>query len=316
LEVGCFGDRRPADSPQESRRASFMPLLEREEYIEQEYFFRTLAERMRMGVAVQELLDSLRDEALSTTKLPLAIGFLGSELRLCGVFSTAMAKLAHYFTPFQTFIIAQAEDERGRFDLRLALEILRREAGFRAQNATPQGVFFYQFEVLCHNRLSYDRGLEAMAADPIFDGDWSEWILTVRRQVGIIDIADLVYVRSAYYRQRKAARLRGAGTDAPEDVVAEKPVLFGEKEGRIALANRRKDPALLFASLQRHLAYPAVPRPEPHERFVDLLPSIVRRLERVETRLKLLEEEQKGGIDLHRFYGPDARAFRNEETEK
>jgi hypothetical protein len=30
----------------------------------------------------------------------------------------------------------------------------------------------------------------------------------------------------------------------------------------------------------------------------------MRRMERLETRLKLLEEEQKGGIDLSKFYGP------------
>ena len=29
----------------------------------------------------------------------------------------------------------------------------------------------------------------------------------------------------------------------------------------------------------------------------------MRRVERLETRLKLIEEEQKGGIDLTKFYG-------------
>ena len=38
-------------------------------------------------------------------------------------------------------------------------------------------------------------------------------------------------------------------------------MLFGEKEGRIAMANRRKDPLYLFSALQRHLGYPSVPRP-------------------------------------------------------
>ena len=36
----------------------------------------------------------------------------------------------------------------------------------------------------------------------------------------------------------------------------EKPMLFGEKEGKIAWANRKKDPLYLFAALQRHLGYP------------------------------------------------------------
>jgi hypothetical protein len=60
----------------------------------------------------------------------------------------------------------------------------------------------------------------------------------------------------------------------------------------------------LFAALHRQLGYPAVPRQEPIDRTPEIIPSLVRRMERVETRMKLLEEEQKGGIDLTKFYGP------------
>ena len=85
------------------------------------------------------------------------------------------------------------------------------------------------------------------------------------------------------------------------------PVLFGEKEGRIALANRAKDPLFLFAALQRHLGYPQVPRPKPVDETPALIPQLMRRVERLETRTKLLEEEQRGGIDITRFYNsPDA----------
>ena len=62
-----------------------------------------------------------------------------------GVFHTAMAKLPHYFTPFQTFVMAEAERDTGRFDMLLALTILR-EAKYRADGATAQGVFLYEFE--------------------------------------------------------------------------------------------------------------------------------------------------------------------------
>ena len=41
------------------------------------------------------------------------------------------------------------------------------------------------------------------------------------------------------------------------------PALFGEKEGKIAKANRGRDPLYLFAALQRQLGYPEVPRPRP-----------------------------------------------------
>jgi hypothetical protein len=266
--------------------------LEREEYVEQAYLFRALGERMVQQMATQDLLVSIREELLATTKLPMAVEFMAAELKLVGVFATAMAKLGHYFTPFQTYVVAEAENERARFDFAVALEILHFEAVYRAAGASPQGIFLYQFEVLCRNRLGYDRGLAAMAGDSIFDSDWKQWIDIVRRQVGLVDLADLIYVRSEH-----CARTR-------HDLApADKAVLFGEKEGRIAWANRGKDPLLLFSALQRQLGYPPVPRPKPVDETKAIIPGLIRRLERLESRIKLLEEEQKGGIDLTKFYG-------------
>jgi hypothetical protein len=272
-------------------------MLDREEYVEQAHLFHVVAERMRQNMAVQELLISIKEEILATTRLPLALDYLAAELKLIGVFSTAMAKLSHYFTSFQTFIVAEAEDEGGKFDLSVALKVLEHEARYRAAGATPQGTFLYQFECLCRNRLGYDRGLESIAGDPIFNDDWRDWILTVRRQVGIIDFADMIYVRSERYWHDR----RRQGLAADEEG---KPALFGEREGRIAWANRRKDPLLLFAALHRQLGYPAIPRLEPIDQSPEIIPNLLRRIERLETRIKLLEEEQKGGIDLAKFYGP------------
>ena len=266
-----------------------------EEYVEQAYFFRALAERMGRRMASQEILVSLKEEVLATSKLPMALDFLSGELRLHGVMAPAMAKLSHYFTPFQTFIFAEAEEEGGRFDLQIGLEILRREAEYRARGATPQGVFLYQFESVSRNRLNYDRGLTAMAEDPIFDANWGDWIVEVRRQLGLIELVDFIYVRSVHYEQQQAARGKTPEKPLP-------PVLFGEKEGRIALAMRHKDPSLLFASLHRQLGYPAVPVPAAIEQDHERLEQVIRRMERLEARLKLVEEEQKGGIDLQRFY--------------
>ena len=73
----------------------------------------------------------------------------------------------------------------------------------------------------------------------------------------------MIYVRSELYRKTRKK--------------AEKPMLFGEKEGRIALANRRKDPLYLFSALQRHLGYPAVPQPKPEDSERYLLPALQRR---------------------------------------
>ena len=106
--------------------------------------------------------------------------------------------------------------------MRIGLEILERLAKYCAESATPAGVFLYQFETISRNRLRYDPGLAATCVDPIFDDAWREWLQMVRNQVGIVDLADLVYLRSAYHVQRREAR--GLGDDSPTPVV-----LLGEK---------------------------------------------------------------------------------------
>ncbi|MDA7977662.1 MAG: hypothetical protein MPJ50_02695 [Pirellulales bacterium] len=271
-----------------------MPILEKEEYVEQAYFFHALAERITENMATQDVLAVVKQEILATAKLAMAIEFLSSELRLHGVFAPGMARLHHYFTPFQSYLIEEAENERGRFDFDLALLILEREAKFRAEGASVQGIFLFQYEVIAHNRLRYSRGLDAMQADPIFDASWQDFIKQFKTQIGLIELSDMIYIYSQHYRQVQQRQQKSCD-DAP-------PPLFGEKEGKIALANRRRDPMLLFAALQRHLNYPQAPRPRRVTDATDKIPAMAKRIERLEMRLKLLEEEQKGGIDLERFY--------------
>lgn len=271
-------------------------MLDREEYIEQAYFFKSLGERLPLNQPLQELLSSIKDEVLATTKLPLALDFMLAELKHTGNIHSAMARLPHYFTPFQTYLVQAAEDDHSRFDMRVAVEVLRFEAWYKGNGASVQGLFFYQFEVLSRNRLRYDRGLTAMAKDPTYDRSWREFIRSTQMQLGLVELADLVYVHSAEYTRRQQ---QGDESDVNADIT----VLFGEKEGRIALANRRKEPLLLFQALQRQLGYPSVPRPTPPDPTPDLLPQLMRRLERMEVRLKLMEEEHQGGIDITKFYG-------------
>lgn len=273
-------------------------MLDREEQIEQAHLFRALAERMEAGLATQEALAAIGEEILAITKLPMAIDYLVAEMKLFGTLSTAMARLPHYFTAFQTFVMDSAEREGGRFDMRTGLAILEREARYRADGATPQGLFFYRFECLSRNRLDYRRGMDAIADDAIFDAEWKGWIRTVGRQVGFVDIADLVCVRSPEYWRLEARQARLSGR---EETAPDRAMLFGEKEGRIARANRGKDPLFLFAALERQLAYPAVPRPPRATSPGEAPASLARRLERLESRVKLLEEEARGGIDLSRF---------------
>jgi len=265
-------------------------LLDREEYIEQAYLFKALQHRKAHSEPVQDMLQQIREEVLATTQLPKAIDFLLAELRHVGTMGTAMKRLGHYFTPFQTFVIDAAEDDHGRFDMQIAFLVLEAEAKFRAKSSSPVAMFFFQVETLCRNRLDYDYGLQAIAMDPVYDGIWQSWILEVRHQLGIVELADLIYVNSHHYRKKNPT----------EDDQTEP--LFGEKEGRIALANRKKEPHYLFSALQRQLGYPAVPRPVKRDETIDLIPKLLRTVERLEVRIKLLEEEQRqSGIDLNQF---------------
>ncbi len=86
-----------------------MPVLDREEYIEQAYFFHTFRERVMDGLPSQDILARIGEELLSTTKLPLAVSFLCGEIKGTGLMGPAMERLSHYFTPFQAHVIGQAE---------------------------------------------------------------------------------------------------------------------------------------------------------------------------------------------------------------
>ena len=77
--------------------------------------------------------------------------------------------------------------------------------------------------------------------------------------------------------------------------------LFGEKEGKIAKANRGRDPLYLFAALQRQLGYPEVPRIKSKDDPSVKLREMQAKLKELENRLKLVESEQRGKVDLSEF---------------
>ena len=271
-----------------------MPILDREEYIEQAYFFKTFLERLDEDLPSQEILMSIKEEILATTKLPMALDVLRGEMLLKGRLCEGMAHLGHYFTPFQTFVMRQSEEDKTKFDQRVALQILEREARYRGENGKPAGLFVYQFECLSRNRLGYDRGMTAMADDPVYDSDWRDWILRARLQLGSVEFADMIYFRSEFWLEERRKLV-----DPNESSNA--PLLFGRQEGRIAKANRGKDPLYLFAALQRQLGYPAVPRSK-SSKDLKLPPHLELRLQRVEKRLQMIESESKGKLDLTEFY--------------
>jgi hypothetical protein len=184
-----------------------------------------------------------------------------------------------------------------RFPLMTALLVLEREAIYRSGTPTPAGLFVYQFETLCRNRLGYADGLTSMMGDSIYDGHWREYLEQVRRHIGAYDFGDMVFVRSELYVTEQ--RRKEPGYTPPV------PPLFGEKEGKIARANRGRDPLFLFAALQRQLNYPEVPRPRPKDDTNARIDALQTKLREMEARLRLLEGEMRGQIDLSEFGRPD-----------
>ncbi|MDR1484286.1 MAG: hypothetical protein LBT09_05640 [Planctomycetaceae bacterium] len=355
-------------------------MLLSEEYVEQAFFFESFIESIETGTPTQEFLHSIRGELLTTAQLHKAVDFMLTDAKYTGVLASSMCRLDHYFSPFQTFIISESEREDGRLDFKIALQILAREAKYRSNKPTTQGVFFYQFETICRNRLGYVRGLDMLIRDDFYDTDWKDWLKILRRQIGFVSLADMIFYRSEYYEiyqtQINFRRSQNVKTDSsiskrtnvkdvldlnnsenyqaynsnyankncPEnnsdnsnnryennnfcnknsydksvsdDSVSdnEKDVelfdllscgsdvvkLFGEREGRIAFATRAKEPAYLFSALSRHLGYPSVPRQKNVTENENILPLLKRRIEQLENRIQLIEEEQRGGINLNKY---------------
>jgi hypothetical protein len=282
-------------------------VLDREEYIEQAYFFRALRERLAENLPTQQILETLHEEILSTTNLPHAIEFLTTELKHTGLLSSGFAKLPHYFTPFQSLVMRRTEEEKGRFSVETGLLLLERESAYRGGQPTQAGLFVYALEAMSRNRLGYDEGLTCLKRDGFFEGAWCDYLEMVRRQMGSIDLCNLIYVRSQQYVLDRRRR-------EPE-YEPSVPPLFGEKEGKIAKANLGRDPLYLFAALQRQLGYPEVPRQRHCEDPLAQIESLKAKIRELETRLKLVEGEVRGRVDLSQFLAkPDLLHGLDEEA--
>jgi hypothetical protein len=270
---------------------------DRDECIEQAYFYRVFRDRLAANMPAQDILARLPEELLSSTRLPTAVQFLATEMRHSGLLGTGYLRLAHYFTPFQAFVVRQAERDNHKFTMGEALLVLEREATYKAGTPGHAGLFVYQFETLSRNRLGYDEGLAAIGKDPFYPAVWAAYADMVRRQVGVIDFADLVYLRSEAYVAYKRR--------TEPDYVPPVPPLFGEKDGKIAAASRGRDPLFLFAALQRQLDYPEVPRPRPKDDTASKLLTMEAKFREMEARMRMLESEVRGTFDPTQFGKPD-----------
>jgi hypothetical protein len=129
-----------------------------------------------------------------------------------------------------------------------------------------------------------------MARDPFYSEDWHDYIMTLRARLGDVDFADLIYVRSELFATERRRQ-------NPE-FVPKFPILFGDKEGRIARANRGRDPLYLFSALQRQLGYPEVPRPRRPDELESRIVHLEQRVALLENRLKIAESDLQQEADL------------------
>ena len=275
------------------------PILDREEYVEQAYFFRAFRERLADNLPAQDILSRVHEELLSSTRLPYAVQFLVAELKHSGLMASGFEKLPHYFTPFQGFVVRQG----GRGEAALpdgdgSSRARARGRSIAAEKHDPAGPL--RLPVRDHRpqptRLSRWHG-RGRGRSGLRRGVACLYQRADRAQVGDIDFADLIYLRSELYvtEQRRA------------DSTYEPPVppLFGEKEGKIAKASRGREPLYLFAALQRQLGYPEVPRYNQRDDGKTRWEKFEAKLRELETRLKLAEGELRGNIDLSQFGKPD-----------
>ena len=281
--------------------------LDPEEWVEQAYFFRIFRERIAQNIPAQEVLARAHDEVLATTKLPYAIQYLATELNFSGLLGTGFARLSHYFTAFQTFVIQQAEEEGKRFTIPVALLILEREARYKSASPTEAGLFVYQLETIARNRLGYDAGLRAMMADPFYNDDWAKHIEIVHQQLGVVELAELVYLRSEVYvsdRRREEPEYQPS-----------LPPLFSDKAGRISRASIGRDPLFLFAALQRQLGYPEVPRLQERNDMTARMEALQAKVRDLEARVRMLESESRGTFDPAQFGKPELFRSLTEDDE-
>jgi hypothetical protein len=112
--------------------------------------------------------------------------------------------------------------------------------------------------------------------------------------MGEVEFADLIYLHSEQYIQDQQRLGREGPWPTP---------LFGLKEGRIAKASHGRDPLYLFAALQRQLGYPEVPRLRPAAEERGVLQMLENKIRELEMRLRLLEGEVRGQIDVIQSLG-------------
>ena len=127
----------------------------------------------------------------------------------------------------------------------------------------------------------------------MYDANWQDYVLLVRRQLGAVEFCDLVYLRSEYYvvDQRRqnadyeppvAAALRREGRQDRQGQ---------PRPGSAVSVRRPAAPARLSGGAALQAA----------RRHGAKLAALVQKVKDLETRIKLVEGEVKGHVDLSQF---------------
>ena len=213
-------------------------VLEREEYVEQAYFFRTFPRTGRRQPAFAGSAGHARpgdpDDDPPASRRPVP-GDGDQAQRPAGHGLRALARTTSI--RFRRSSFARPKTRSCRFSMDTALLVLEREATYRASNPTRPGLFVYQFETICRNRLGYWDGLTAMSEDPLLR----------RRLEGVSDRGSQGSRRRRFRRpDLLPLRPRGERTAAAEpELPAVRPYALRREGGENRQGEPRPRPALL-----------------------------------------------------------------------
>ena len=252
-------------------------VLDRDEYVEQAYLFRAFRDRLADNLPAQDILTRVHEELLSSTRLPYAVQFLVAELKHSGLLASGFEKLPHYFTPFRR--LSSGKQKRNRALPMTTLCSSWSASALQSRDSNEAGLVHIPVRDDRRNRLGYLGGTAA-SRDPLYDGEWRAFVSGSKpRQVGDMDFADLVYLRSELYvqEQRRESIVR-TFTNA----------LFGEKEGKIAKASAAAGLHCICSPPSKGNSAIQVPRYTQRRRQIEM-GEAREETTRLETRLKLAE---------------------------
>ena len=131
-----------------------------------------------------------------------------------------------------------------------------------------------------------------MRGDPFYDPDWRDFL-------ALVQAPDR---RGRFRRYRVfALAVLCAGSAVVGRLCSAGLAIVWREGGQDRQGQSRPRPLYLFAALQRQLGYPEVPRSKPKDDVGSRIEALKVKIRELETRLKLVEGEVQGRVDLSEF---------------